>query len=107
MILFHPLHPKFTQEMAGLLPSFFSPSDPRPAAEQLNEAYAHGGGWQPQSKWKCTNILTKSMKYPGDRAITPIARAQLPITQETILLYPHSCVAIFQKDHSFEMGRVD
>lgn len=40
-------HPKMTPEMLGLIPSFLSESDPRPAREQFDENYQHGGGWRP------------------------------------------------------------
>ena len=36
--------------MLGFLPMMLDDEDPRPAAEQLNETYAHGGGWMPFGK---------------------------------------------------------
>ena len=31
--------------IVGFLPEFANPDDPRSLQEQVNEAYAHGGGW--------------------------------------------------------------
>ena len=31
----------------GLLPSMLSEHDPRPAREQFDARYGHGGGWRP------------------------------------------------------------
>ena len=34
-------------EQCGFLPHFFREEDPRSAEEQLDESYAHGGGYHP------------------------------------------------------------
>ena len=34
-------------EQLGMLPYFIDPNDPRPAREQLDANYQHGGGWVP------------------------------------------------------------
>lgn len=103
MIDFAYLHPQMTPEALGLLPEFFSDADPRPAAEQLDAAYAHGGGWNPMSGW--TMGPGYDMSYPGDPVYRALAVAQL--RDETILFYPYAWVAIVQADGSFEMARVD
>lgn len=97
------LHPKMTPEGLGLLPDFFSTSDPRPAAEQLNENYSHGGGWSPMPKW--THLGDHIIQYPGDPALAPLAMSRL--RKETLILYRHSIFGIFQEDGTFEIGRVD
>ena len=40
------------EDILGLLPMIFDSNDPRPAREQANERYAHGGGWNPQEGWE-------------------------------------------------------
>jgi len=40
---FHP----HARELCGLIPHFLDEDDPRPAIEQFDERYAHGGGWSP------------------------------------------------------------
>lgn len=48
MMVWKFLNPEMTVEQLGYIPLFFAADDPRPAAEQLNERYAHGGGWRPR-----------------------------------------------------------
>lgn len=87
----------------GFIPSFLSESDPRPAAEQFAENYAHGGGWSPMNGWQLRE--DNSIRYPGDPAYNPIAKAQL--RDETIYVYPSAWVYIVHPDRSFEISRMD
>lgn len=88
---------------AGILPYMLSEHDPRPAKEQFNTGYSHGGGWSPFLGHNLT--ADNSMTYPGDQPMWPIAKAQL--RDELILLYPHDWVAIIQPDRSFEVCRMN
>lgn len=88
----------------GYLPGFLSENDPRPAKEQIDSAYQHGGGWNPQPGWEYDPQL-HAMRYPGDPVMFPLAEAHL--RDETLLFYPHDYLLIVQKDGSFEMARVD
>ena len=45
MVVFQPIHPKFTPDMAGLLPYIFNEDDDRPAKEQAATNYI--AGWNP------------------------------------------------------------
>lgn len=90
-------------DVLGMLDIMLWTSDPRPAKEQLNERYAHGGGWRPLSGWKLGK--NDKIKYPGDPALTPVAHARL--RDELVVLYPHGWVAIIQPDRSFEVSRMD
>ncbi len=103
-----------TPDSVGLIPMWLDADDPRPAAEQLNEHYAHGGGWRPFGGFKRRPdgssegfVLRKdgSIKYPGDPAHKPIAAMML--RDELILMYPHGWVLIRQKDGTFEVCRMD
>ena len=105
MIKFYFLHPKMTEARLGLLPFFFSESDPRPAAEQLNSNYAHGGGFSPISGWKRIDPEGFAIKYPGDPILKPLAIAQL--RTEVLVFYPYEWLGIFQSNGSFEVTRVD
>jgi hypothetical protein len=98
------LHPKMTMEHLGLLPIIITSADPRPAKDQINERYAHGGGWSPLPKWRI-DIETLNAKYPGDPVYKPLAKLELP--KETVAFYDHSWVAIIQLDGSYEMSRMD
>lgn len=91
-------------EYLGLIPEMLSESDPRPAREQLNTGYSHGGGWHPFNGFKL-NTTTLELYYPGDPPTQPLAYANL--RDERIVVYEHSWVAIIQKDNSFEVCRMD
>ena len=104
MMIWELLRTGVTAETLGLIPSFLADSDARPAREQFNERYAHGGGWYPINGCKL-DIFDLTLHYPGDPPLTPIAR--LKFRDETILLYDYAFVLIMQQDHSFEVARMD
>jgi hypothetical protein len=87
----------------GLLPQMLNSSDPRPAREQLDSGYRHGGGWDPFPGFKLSN--NDNLLYPGDPPTRPVASTKL--RDETIVLYEHEWVAIIQPDRSFEVCRMD
>lgn len=97
------LHPRMTMEMLGFLPGFLSERDPRPAAEQINDNYRHGGGWSPMPEWTLTE--GNGIKYPGDPALMPLASTKL--RDEEIFFYNHAWLCIKQPDGSIEVSRVD
>lgn len=97
------LHPKATMDHLGFIPSFLSADDPRPAREQLDANYQHGGGWRPMKGFHL--FPNNNLKYPGDPIMKPIAWAQL--RDETIVVYDCCVVAIIQPDRSFEAARMD
>jgi hypothetical protein len=103
MICFEMLHPRMTHDMLGFLPYFLNHSDERPAKEQFNTNYAHGGGWRPMSGFKM--MPGQALKYPGDPLLRPLARARF--RNELILFYDCAIVAIVQPDGSFEASRMD
>lgn len=88
---------------AGFIPQWLDTADPRSAAEQLNAAYQHGGGWSPFHGFKTRDnyVLT----YPGDPPLHPLAWTNL--RNETVVIYRHGWVAIFQLDGTFEVCRMD
>lgn len=91
----------------GYLPDFLDDNDPRPAREQFNTAYAHGGGWNPRPADSGIelNIATGVYTFPDDPPQTPIGITKL--RDETILVYEHGVVAILQADGSYEIARMD
>jgi len=93
-------------EAMGLIPMMLTEADIRPAYEQLNERYAHGGGWNPQLPGKWVLDQDSNLRFPGDPAMQPIASANLH-GAETILIYPHAWVCIVQRDGSFSVARMD
>jgi hypothetical protein len=98
------LHPKATKDHVGLIPSFLDEADPRPAAEQFNERYAFGGGWQPMEGF-VREPRTNKLKYPGYPPLFPLAL--IPFRDEVILIYQFAWVMIIQPDNSWVVARMD
>ncbi len=58
-----------TIDHLGLIPSFLHADEDRPATEQFNDAYQHGGGWRPSgSKFRIDQdkMELASITYPED-----------------------------------------
>jgi hypothetical protein len=103
-VIWH-LSPRTDPEALGLLPALISERDPRKAAEQLAETYAHGGGWTPVPGWSFDHE-TLALRYPGDPVMKPIAAAEL--RDELLLLYPHAFLLVLDTEtETFEVARVD
>ena len=100
-LIWDMLYPGMTYDHLGLLPTFVSGDDPRPAREQFNERYV--SGWDPMKGFKLDQ--QDWLHYPGDPPLRPIALAYL--RSELILFYEHEWVAIVQPDRSFEVCRMD
>ena len=92
------------EDILGLLPEIFRADDDRPAVEQANDRYAHGGGWFPQTGWTI-EPGTGIAHYDGDPPFQPLCVAKLH--DEMIIVYPHAYVAILQEDGSYQMARMD
>jgi len=88
----------------GYLGGFLVLEDERPAAEQINERYGHGGGWFPMKNWVMDPITFK-IQYPGDPPLRYVASTNL--REERIFLYPHGIVTIVQPDGTFQTARID
>ena len=91
-------------EALGFLPQFFSEADPRPAVEQADSNYQHGGGWRPfVGFWMPED--GSYLSYPEDRPLELIAEAKLH--DEKIRVYELSWVAVVQPDGTYEISRMD
>lgn len=91
----------------GLVPMFVNDHDPRPLAEQINERYAHGGGWMPLSGWSY-DPQTHAIAYPDDlESLFPFAEYVHPVTGERLYAYKSSWFAIVQPDDKYEVARLD
>jgi hypothetical protein len=114
MIPFGPTrysHPAMTYHCGedshlGWIPGFFVEADTRPAREQVDDRYAHGGGWRPLDGFKPS---PDGLKLYGHREDPPFyAVAEGRLRDEVIRLYqPGSWLGIFQPDGSFEIARCD
>lgn len=104
MITFVGKPKDFDLEYLGLIPFMISENDPRPAREQFDENYQHGGGWK---SFKGFEMLSNGdMQYDGDFTPTRLV-AEAQFRNEVIRLYESSWVAIVQQDGSFEVSRMD
>jgi hypothetical protein len=92
-----------TLDHVGPIPMWLDEDDPRPAREQLDAHYHHGGGWRPMGGFKL--LRDGSIKYPGDPAHPPLAIMKL--RDEAIAIYQYGWVMILQSNGSFEIARLD
>jgi hypothetical protein len=104
MIIIVALDSRVTMDHVGLIPSFLDFDDPRPAREQFDTNYAHGGGWHPSSVFTM-NPENMTLTYPGDPPFKPLALIQF--RDERIYIYESAFVAIVQPDHTYEVSRMD
>lgn len=115
MLKFTHLDPRVTDEHLGYIPEFLSDDDPRPAVEQINERYAHGGGWFDLKVGGRGFTMDSSggLRYPGDPTMKPYAEAMLhdcgtpEHKGERILIYESGFVAVVQGNNSFRVARLD
>ena len=103
-------------DLVGFIPSFLPASD-RPAADQFNQYYAHGGGWSPMQGWEHFYDTLRSptgetiadalfIKYPGDPTYQPVAMIETDI--ERVWVYQYAWVAIENKEtDAVEIARMD
>lgn len=91
------------EHAVGYIPFVFSSLDPRPAREQIDANYAHGGGFFELGGF--VMLEDRYLKYPGEPKMPVLAEAQL--RDETILVYPSALVAVVQKDGSYSVTRMD
>jgi hypothetical protein len=96
----------------GFIPQFLHTDDPRPAAEQIDENYAHGGGWRPNPNavpfWRISEHDGALLYDDGDgppEVHQIVATAEL--RGEQLHLYESAWCAIIQPDGSFAVSRLD
>lgn len=113
MLSFSFLDPRVTPDHIGLIPAFFVELDPRDAIDQINERYAHGGGWFDlkvgERGFRQFDDFAK-LHYPGDPPLHAYAEATLHLgtdKPERIVIYESGFVAIIQADQSFRVSRLD
>lgn len=88
----------------GFIPQFLDESDPRPAREQLDANYSHGGGWVPIEGFTL-DPSHETLRYPGDPPYRAVAGTTL--RNETVVVFERSWVAVIQPGGSFEVARMD
>jgi hypothetical protein len=87
----------------GMLPDMIDQDDLRPAAEQFDANYGHGGGWRSMPGFTHKGLV---LHYPGDPPFRPIA--SWPLRHELIVVYRYGIVAVFNTNtEAFEVARMD
>jgi hypothetical protein len=95
----------FKPRLLGFLPEILIEEDERPVKAQLEDRYAHGGGWRPIEGFKLDR-MTMVLTFPGDPPFIPAAFTQ--IGDETVVFYPScSLLMILQPNGDYEVTRVD
>lgn len=93
---------------AGIVPQFLSGKDPRPAVEQIDTAYAHGGGWREFAGFTLVNNGDETeihLVYPGEPPMR--AKAYARLRDELIVLFDLDWCAIIQPDGAHNIARLD
>ena len=99
---------RFTNmEVVGVIPHFLSENDSRPAVEQIDAGYQHGGGWRDFEGFELEggNGKPYTLAYPGDPLQLELSRATL--RDETLVLFTSSWFAVIQEDGSHRIARID
>lgn len=102
-MLWQQMHRRATTDLLGFIPEFLREDDPRPAREQFHANYRHGGGWRP---FKGFTLVNGDLVYPGDPPARLLWETRLH-DKETIQVFEHSWVAVFQEDGTYEICRMD
>ena len=95
---------RYARQLVGFIPSFLDRFDPRPAREQLDANYVHGGGWKPMRRWSF-DPASHAISYPGDPPLKPVAIIRM--RDERIYISESAWVCIVQPDGAFEVARMD
>lgn len=93
-------------EVAGLIPYFADENDPRSFVEQVNEAYAHGGGWNEFLGFKLQRLNDKyALEYPEDPPMRELARANF--RNQVIVLFQSAWLAVIEDNELRNVARID
>lgn len=95
-----------TMDHLGLIPMMMSADDPRTLKEQIEENYAHGGGWRSRGMEQFTfDPITALAKFPGDPPMRPMA--QFVCRSEALYFYDYAIVAVVDVRGVAEFSRMD
>lgn len=101
-------NPRAHQDHLGFIPTFFMLSDERPAAEQIQARYI--SGWHPlrgadRYELGPNNELTYHAVDGSDPPMPVLWEMQF--RDEVVRVYQYGITAVFQKDGTFEVSRLD
>ena len=98
------LHPAGI-DLVGYIPQIIRADDERPVVAQVNDRYAHGGGWNSFKGFKLTRG-EMALKYPGDPALKPVAMLKVS-EKETVYIYQHAWVLVDRGGEDWDIARLD
>lgn len=95
-------------DITGFLQLCWDRADPRDAITQHDEREMGNGPWSDslKGKWKL-DPQSLELKYAGEPAYKPWAIADLPLTQQKIIVYKYAWVCILNADGTFTVDRRD
>lgn len=102
-LIWVPTRPEYTFDMLGFIPGFFDIDNPLLAAQQIDRAYGHGGGWRPFMGFAL--MKNGDLKYPEDPPTKLLYRSFL--RDEALFFYQHSWFRIEQPDGGWQVARLD
>ena len=94
--------------LIGYLGQIFLNGTGETAQEQLNQRYAHGGGFHPFEGFilaGADETDAATITYPKDPPMREVSR--LSLNEQTLILFEHQWLAIVEADNSYRVTRVD
>lgn len=98
--IFHP-------DMLGLIPSFVQDGDERPVIEQINERYAHGGGWRDMEGMVIDLDGSGALVGPSGSRFALIGATIYPSHDTLMLVFESGMTAVVAADASYRVARLD
>lgn len=94
----------------GIIPTFVDYYDERPVIDQINDAYAHGGGWRDAKGFVLVGFdysdpFRTVLAYPGDPAYR--LKAYTCLRGEYVLLFDHDWCVVTRDGQDFRCARLD
>jgi hypothetical protein len=99
------LDPYFSPQGLGFLPDILLADDKRSVREQLDDRYAHGGGYRDRNFTKFRLGKNMALHWPGDPPQHPLAATL--INDELVVFYSHAMLLVMQPDGTWKVTRVD
>ena len=87
----------------SVLATIITDDDPRPLNEQIQDKYAHGGGYL-ACKGFTLDFDRLALLYSGDPALRPLAHTT--VRNERFVLFEADFCAIIQPDNSYDIVRM-
>lgn len=92
-------------DVLGLLPEIITDKDSRPVREQIEDRYAHGGGWKPMEGFTF-DPMSATLTYKDGEQMLALAYAA--VRNEVVVLYESAILLVFNRtDNTYDVIRID